>query len=324
MAGCDTKTAPPGNYDWSADRITLWALLGGAGGALLAFLNIAALISPFTGPAALVALAAIAVAFLAGAGLGFWVGNGVEWFLRLKEQSPKSITVSGFIVCAGKNTGVPPWHDNDWTFNLAHNPPPVPLTLLGPNDPGLNINEVLTRAAPGSGQSQSYFSLDPNQGDLPVFHCEIGSYIGDYSAAGGAIGSVVGTVAGIIAGVAACVALGILTFGIALAICALIVAALAAVGAWVGGFAGNLVGGGIGWIADELSDFDKNGKAISQGCVMALTGTWVTDKSHQHNEIHDIDSAQIIECGEAIGAAPSPLGVVGIVGIGRHPIGPDP
>ena len=234
------------------------------------------------------------------------------------------------VVCAGKNTGIPPWHDNDWTFNLAHNfprvPPllPVDLTLLAPNTAGLDIHEILTRAAPGSGQSQSYSSLDPNHGDLPVFHCEIGSHIGDYAAAGGAIGSVAGTAFGIAAGVAACVALGIFTFGIGAALCLLIAAALAAAGAWLGGFAGNLIGGGIGWIADELSDFDKNGKAISKDCVMALTGTWVTDKSHQHNEIHDISSAQIIECGNAIGMAPNPQGVVGAVGIGRHPIGPDP
>jgi hypothetical protein len=295
-------------------------MLGGAGGATWAIFELIG--TTFGWQAAL----AIALAFVAGAGLGFWVGNGVEWFVRLKEQNPKTITISGMVACAGKNTGIPPWHDNDWTFNMAQNqnPPPVPLTLLGPNDPGLNIHEVLTRAAPGSGQSQSYSSLDPNLGDLPVFHCEIGSHIGDYAAAGGAVGSVAGTAAGIAAGVAACIALGIFTFGIGAALCLLIVAALAAAGAWLGGMAGNLVGGGIGWIVDELSDFDKRGKAISEGCVMALTGTWVTDKSHQHNEIHDIDSAQIIECGPAIGGASSPLGVVGIVGIGRHPIGPDP
>jgi hypothetical protein len=318
MAGCDTKTAPPGNYDWSADRITAWTLIAGAGGAAWAIIELIG--TTFGWEAAL----AIALAFVAGAGLGFWVGNGVEWFVRLKEQNPKTITVSGMVVCAGKNTGIPPWHDNDWTFNLAHNPPPVPLKLTFPNTAGLDIHEVLFRAAPGSGQSQSYASEDPNLGGRRVFHCEIGSAIGDWAAAGGAVGSVAGTAAGIAAGVGICLALGIFTFGIGTALCLLIIAALAAAGAWVGGLAGNLIGGGIGWLVDEFSDFDKNGKAISKGCVMALTGRWVTDKSHQHNEIHDIDSAQIVECGEAIGAAPNPLGVVGIVGIGRHPIGPDP
>lgn len=318
MAGCDTKTAHPGNYDWSADRITAWVLLGGAGGALWMIIELIGTALSWAGALAVV------FAFLAGAGLGFWVGNGVEWFVRLKEQEPDTITVSGMVLCAGKNSGVPPWHDNDWTFNLAHHAPPVALTLLGPNDAGLNIHEVLTRAAPGSGQSQSYASLDPNLGDRPVFHCEIGSSIGDWSAAGGLVGSAVGTGLAIAGAIAACAALGIFTFGIGAALCLLIVAIAAAAGAWLGGMAGNLIGGGIGWLIDEFSDFDKNGKAISQGCVMALTGTWVTDKSHQHNEIHDIESAQIVECGEAVGAAPNPLGVVGAVGIGRHPIGPDP
>jgi hypothetical protein len=320
MAGCDTDTQQPGNYDWSADRITAWTMIAGAGGAAVAILEIILSAIPFGWMAAL----AIAAAFVAGAGVGFWVGNGVEWFVRLKEQNPKTITVCGMVVCAGKNTGVPPWHDNDWTFNLAHNPPPVALTLTAPNIAGLDINEVLHRAAPGSGQSQSYNSLDPNLGNLPVFHCEIGSAIGDWAAAGGAVGSVAGTIAGIAVGLAICAALGIFTFGIGAALCLLIVAILAAVGAWVGGFAGNLVGAGIGWLVDEFSDFDKNGKAISKGCAMFLTGTWVTDKSHQHNEIHDIESSQICECGEAIGAASNPLGVVGMVGIGRHPNGPDP
>ena len=129
-------------------------------------------------------------------------------------------------------------------------------------------------------------------------------------------GSIAGTAAGIAAGVGICLALGIFTFGIGTALCLLIIAALAAAGAYsVGGFAGNLIGGGIGWLVDEFSDFDKNGKAISKGCVMKLTGRWVTDKSHQHNEIHDIESAQIVECGAAISSAPESAGSRGN---GRH------
>ena len=27
--------------------------------------------------------------------------------------------MSGCVLCAGKNSGVPPFHDNDWTFNLG-------------------------------------------------------------------------------------------------------------------------------------------------------------------------------------------------------------
>jgi hypothetical protein len=320
MAGCDTKTKEPGNYNWSADRITAWALGAGGAGAAWAILEAIAAAAPFGW---MVILAAV-LAFVAGAGVGFWLGNGVEWFVRLKEQNPKTITVSGMVICAGKNSGVPPFYDNDWTFNLAHSGPPVDLTLLGPNNVPLSIGEVLTRAAPGSGQSQSYFSLDPNNGMRPVFHCEIGSAIGDWAAAGGAVGSVAGAAVGIAAGIAACGVLGIFTFGIGAALCLLIVAALAAAGAWAGGFAGNLVGGGIGWLVDEFSDFDKNGKAITQDCVVSLTGTWVTDKSHQHNEIHDISSSQIIECGDAIKDSTRPQGIVGLVGIGRHPNGPDP
>lgn len=320
MAGCDTRTQPPGNYDWSADRITAWALITGGAGAAWAIIEAIVAAAPF----GWMVILATVLAFVAGAGVGFWVGNGVEWFVRLKEQNPKTITVSGMVICAGKNTGVPPFHDNDWTFNLAHKAPPVDLTLLGPNNVPLSIGEVLTRAAPGSGQSQSYFSLDPNNGMRPVFHCEIGSAIGDWAAAGGAVGSVAGAALGIAAGLAVCAALGIFTFGIGAALCLLIVAALAAAGAWGGGAVGNLAGAGIGWLVDEFSDFDKNGKAITQGCVVSLTGTWVTDKSHQHNEIHDISSSQIIECGNAITDSTRPQGIVGLVGIGRHPIGPDP
>ena len=89
MAGCETDTEQPGNYDWSADRITVWALIGGAGGATWAIIELIG--TTFGWQAAL----AVALAFVAGAGLGFWVGNGVEWFARLKEQNPRTITVSG-------------------------------------------------------------------------------------------------------------------------------------------------------------------------------------------------------------------------------------
>jgi hypothetical protein len=319
MAGCETETVAPGNYHWSRDRLFAWMGVGAAGGIVWALANLAG-----TGPFGWAAAGAVFFAFLAGVALGWFVGYGVEWFSRLKEQDPKTITVHGFIVCAGKNTGVPPFADNDWTFNMAHEAPPIPLRLTFPILAGLDEHEVLTRAAPGSGQSVSYFSTDPNHGGRLVFHCEIGSHIGDYAAAGGAIGSVAGAVAGIAIGIAICVAAGIFTFGIGAALCLLIVAFLAALGAFAGGAAGDLIGAGIGWIADELSDFDKRGEAIHENTCMAFTGTWVTDKSHQHNEIHDIDSAQIIECGEAVGSAASPLGVVAAVGIGRHPTGPDP
>src|SRR5262245_8010037 len=62
MAGCETKTEAPGNYDWSADRITAWALIGGAGGATWAIIELIG--TTFGWEAAL----AVAFAFLAGAG----------------------------------------------------------------------------------------------------------------------------------------------------------------------------------------------------------------------------------------------------------------
>ena len=58
---------------------------------------------------------------------------------------------------------------------------------------------------------------------------------------------------------------------------------------------------------------------------MTFTGTWVTDSSHQHNEIHDIESAQLIECNDCDTATKeSSQGLIAAVGIGRHPTGLDP
>ena len=104
--------------------------------------------------------------------------------------------------------------------------------------------------------------------------------------------------------------------------CALIIALAAAVGAAAGGAVGQWVGGGIGAIVDAATDFDKAGESVSVGWFISVTGQWVTDRSHQHNEIHDVESVQVIECGTA--AAASPLATAGAVGIGRHPTGPDP
>jgi hypothetical protein len=54
-----------------------------------------------------------------------------------------------------------------------------------------------------------------------------------------------------------------------------------------------------------------------------MTGTWVTDKWHQWNEIHDVQAAQVMEI---CGATPAGGGVIlmAAVGIGRHPTGKDP
>ena len=56
---------------------------------------------------------------MAVAVLGFFIGWAVNWFDRLHGQNPATITMSGCVLCAGKNSGVPPFHDNDWTFNLG-------------------------------------------------------------------------------------------------------------------------------------------------------------------------------------------------------------
>ena len=187
------------------------------------------------------------------------------------------------------------------------------------------MDEVRSRAAPDSGLTRAFRTTDPNSDDpsRPVFHVEISSNVGNFGAIGSAVGTVAGAIGGMIAGAAACVAFGLVTFGIGFAFCALLVALGAALGAAAGGLAGAAIGGGIGWIADQFSDFDRRGRAVEPGCQMFLTGRWVTDISHQHNEIHDLASAVIVECG-LIGAAAGPLQIAGAVGTGRHPSGPDP
>ena len=58
---------------------------------------------------------------------------------------------------------------------------------------------------------------------------------------------------------------------------------------------------------------------------MNFTGRWITDSSHQHNEIHDISSAQLIDCNQCdVATTESSLGLIAAVGIGRHPTGRDP
>jgi hypothetical protein len=318
MAGCDTKHDGAGDHDAAVGRVLGWVFGGAAvvGGA--AFLE-AATIAGLTGGAIGIVIAAIVVAALAGAVLGFFIGWAVNWFDRLHVQSPSTITMGGCVLCAGKNSGIPPFHDNDWTFNLGG----PSLALLAPIIAGLDVQEIRTRDAPGGGPAETI--VDPLTGQ-PALHCEIGSRIADYAAVGGAIGSVAGAIAGAAIGAAICVALGLATFGIGAALCLLIVALAILLGAAIGGVAGTAIGGVAGWIADEVRDFDERGEAITRGCIMNLTGRWVTDSSHQHNEIHDIESAQLIECTDchtdATGSASS--GLIAAVGIGRHPTGRDP
>ena len=318
MAGCDTF--PHDALYESGERRVLGWVFGGAGAfGLAAFLE-AAGIAGLVGGALAVVFAAIAVAALGGAIVGFFVGFAVNWFDRLHVQNPSTITMSGCILCAGKNTGIPPLNDNDWTFNLGGM-----LNLLGPTIAGLDVAQILARSAPGWGGGIEIIH-DHDDNGPQALHCEIGSHIGDYAAVGAAIGSVAGAIGGALAGAAICAALGLLTFGIGAALCLLIVAAAIALGAAAGGVIGDAVGGLAGWIADELSDFNEKGEAISRGCIMNLTGRWVTDGSHGHNEIHDIASAQLVECNDCdqdpTGTTSS--GLIGAVSIGRHPTGRDP
>jgi hypothetical protein len=318
MAGCSVRHDGAGDADAAQGRVLGW-VFGSAGlFALAAFLEAAAIVGLAGGAFAIVA-AAIVVAALGGAIVGFFVGFAVNWFDRLHVQSPSTITIAGCVLCAGKNSGIPPFHDNDWTFNLGG----AGFALLAPIVAGLDLAQIRTRSAPGNGPA--FTVVDEGTG-VGALHCEIGSHIGDYSAVGGAVGSVVGAVAGAAIGAVICVALGLATFGIGAALCLLAVAIAIAVGAAVGGVAGTAIGGVAGWIADEIEDFDERGEAVTQGCVMALTGRWVTDSSHQHNEIHDVTAAQLIECNDCLndptGKASS--GLIAAVGIGRHPTGRDP
>jgi small-conductance mechanosensitive channel len=311
MPGCDVKFVGPGDADAAVGRVLGW-VFGSAGlGAIVFFLNAASIGGPVGW-----ALLAIFVGALAFAVAGFWVGWAVNWFDRLFPQDPSTATISGCVLCAGKNRGFPPFNDNDWTFNLGGPSFAVEMPL------GLSLSELRERDAPGNGPAFAVNDADSGQQAL---HCEIGSHIGDYAAVGGAIGGVAGLLAGIGVGIAICVALGIGTFGIGTLICLLVIALAMLVGAIVGGLAGDAIGAGIGAIADEVDDFDERGEAISKGCLMRFTGRWITDSSHQHNEIHDIESAQIIECNnclDATGSASS--GLIAAVGIGRHPTGIDP
>ena len=312
MAECD-KTMPGAVENWSIKRITMEAAVSAAIGAALAAF------AAFGGPWWGIILAA-ALGAVAGAGFGFWMGNWWEWFHRLKEHDPKTITIAGRAICVGKNVGVPPFHDNDWNFNIGGSD--EEWIVLAPTGAGLTMGLIRTLPAPGA--AAAFMSYN-NPGLQPILHTEIGSHIGDYSAAGGGVGTAVGTAAAIGAGLAACVwLLGVLTFGLGAAVCAVIAALVAAAGSWVGGFAGNLIGGAIGWIADALDDFDHLGKTIEQGCLVKVTGTWVTDRSHQLNEIHDVESIFCIF--HPPGVLPSVHSEdippwIAAVGIGRKPAG---
>ena len=120
MAGGDAKFVGPGDKDSAERRVVKWVLGGAALGGLVAYLNAVGIAGFAAGGAVgLLGLAIIAVGALAGAIMGFSIGWAVNWFDRLFTQNPSSITLAGCVLCAGKNTGFPPWNDNDWTFHLG-------------------------------------------------------------------------------------------------------------------------------------------------------------------------------------------------------------
>jgi hypothetical protein len=313
MAGCEPLPTG-GDPAWGIKRVFLgW---GGTGATLGAA---AALTAAQLGGLALAAGSTAGIALLGAAGgylIGVGVGNAIFWFTRLEENQPSPLTIQGRILCAGKNTGVPPFNDNDWTFNVGD--------LRVVTAPGPSVEALRTQAPPGR---QAFPSLNHpstrcpgSVGGEPMLHCEIGSAVGDGAAIGGAVGSVAGAVAGgLIAAAVGCAVLGVFTFGLG---CLLAILIGVAVGALAGLVVGDLVGAGIGWIVDQARDFDRRGKEIRCDCVMFLSGPWVTDIGHQHNEIHDIDRAVAVECD--LGSVEEGLTVAAAVGTGRHPQGPDP
>src|ERR1700694_85422 len=321
MAGCDANNLG-GNSSAGFSRVAKWTALGATLGAIAAALNL-------SGPFGWAAFFSILAGAIAGAGVGLFVGSMIDWFGRLHEQSPRTITMCGDAKCVGRNAfGMQPFTDGDWTMNLGKlilcSPADLPVTAPGALT---QVDEVRMRAAPGSGLSVAFTSFaedgchdDNSKCITDILHCEISARQGSFSVVGGAVGSVAGAALGIAAGIAACIALGIFTFGIGAALCLLLVAVLAAVGAWAGGAVGDAGGAVIGLGADELSDFDKLGKTIEahSACALFITGRWVTDISHQHNEIHDIEAVQIGKCLPS-GPPLQTRSNVAVVGIGRQP-----
>ncbi len=325
-----------GDNDAGLKKVLTGAGIGAGLGAAAGLAAAASASGPLWGAGLIILFTAVAVSIMAGA-----ITQVVAWFTRLKTQNPSLITIHGEPRCAGKNAwGIQPWTDGDWTTNMGPTPgDPNALVLAFPTDlalsPGVTdpMTEIRTRAAPGSGLAKAFMSFNestcspatPANCITPILHCEISSHVGSYSAVGGMVGAVAGGIAGFILGAGIiCGLLGAFTFGLGALLCLVVAAIVGAVLAAVGYFVGSFVGSVAGAIADAVTDFDKNGQFIeaNRGCILFVSGTWVTDTSHQHNEIHDIQSVGIVECG--VGSSSNPLTIAGAVGTGRHPSGEDP
>jgi hypothetical protein len=322
MAGCSYHSNPPDDQktdNW--ESILLGYAIGGATAFGIAAILEAGGISGLTGGAFTIALFGIVLAAAAGALVAGTVGYAIYNFNRLFVEDPSTITLAGCVLCAGKNDGIFPAADGDWTFNLGGSS----LAVCFPTMTGLDVPTIRTRAAPGSGLASSMPIFDDTT-DQPMLHCEISSNIGNYAAVGTAIGTVAGAAAGAAGGAGICAAFALATFGLGGALCLLLLAAATLLGAIVGFIVGDAIGSALGWIADQLSDFNEKGEAIAQGCIVNFTGRWVTDIGHEHNEIHDIASAQLVECAacQTDATGTTSLCLIAAVGIGRHPTGRDP
>jgi hypothetical protein len=332
MAGCDAHNkCSGGDEDAGLKSVLKSGIWGAILGAILGYLNLAGALplGALAGWVAALGLLAVVVAAAAGYVFAVLIGQVINWFSRLKEQSPRTITIGGRVFCTGRNPwGIQPFTDGDWTCNIGNNDD---LRLVMPTDlpvtaPGAvtQVDEVRLRAAPGSGLAHAFKSFNEEACRTDILHCEISSRVGSYGVVGELVGGIAGAIAGGLIGAAICAAISVVTLGLGAVLCALIIAAGILLGELAGAAVGGVVGSGIGWIVDELSDFDRLGKTIesNRNCLLFITGRWVTDTSHQHNEIHDIEAVTIIDCG--IGSSASGLQVAGAVGTGRHPSGIDP
>jgi len=326
MAECSAHNNA-GDNDAGFKRVLAFLGPGAALGAVLgAVISAGAGLGPFLGLGAGVA---------AGAALAVAWGQVWAWYTRLKVQATNPITIVGTPHCAGKNHfGIQPFTDGDWTTNMGD----PPFKLVFPTDlalsPGVTdpMVEIRTRAAPDSGLPNAVMSFNdpacspsnPAACKTPILHCEISSNIGGASVVGGAVGTTAGVIGGAIAAAIICAALGAFTFGIGALLCLILAAIVMAILAVAGYLIGSFVGSVVGAIIDAASDFDKQGQFLEahQQCVYKVSGRWVTDISHQHNEIHDISSIVLVECG--VGSAASALTLTAAVGTGRHPSGMDP
>jgi membrane protein YqaA with SNARE-associated domain len=249
------------------------------------------------------------------------------YFNRLKEQNPSRITINGMVFCTEKNPfgiQLPPFKpstDGDWVCNLGGDssqfrfvwPPDLAIIVTGATT---QLDEVRMRPADDSNLQRAFKSYDDSDRTKDSIHCEISSQIGNYAVVGGAIGSVLVAAAAIIIAAILC--------AFALVVRVFIVALAAVLGSYLGALVGQLIGAGIGQLVDHLSDFDKLGKNIesNSNCLLAISGTWVTDIFHQHNEIHDIEAVTIL-CTPTDPTTP-PILLASAVSIGRCPAGGNP